>query len=62
MTNPLTTPTRFRADDNLEARLDRLRVWVAQVPNEHRPHVAARLDQLATLLGELVADMPDDAA
>ena len=55
MTNPLTTPTRVRADDDLEARIDRLRLWAGQVPNEHRPHIAARLDQLFVRLGELGA-------
>ena len=59
MTN---TPTRIRANENLHAQLDRLHLWIDQVPAEHRVHVSARLDQLAVLLGELVAGTPDDAA
>lgn len=49
------TPTRMRANENLHAQLDRLHVWIDAVPPAHRVHVAARLDQLARLLGELVA-------
>jgi len=55
----LTTTTRLRADDHLDERVDRLRLWVARVPTEHRAHVAARLDQLFVLLGELV-DAPTE--
>ena len=52
------TPTRNRANENLHAQLDRLHLWIDQVPAEHRVHVSARLDQLALLLGELVVN-PD---
>jgi hypothetical protein len=50
------TPSRIRANEDLHAQLDRLHVWIDQVPAEHRVHVAARLDQLAVLLGELASD------
>lgn len=50
------TPTRIRANEDLHAQLDRLHLWIEQVPVEHRAHVSARLDQLAVLLGELVAE------
>ncbi|MCO5307088.1 MAG: hypothetical protein M9906_14250 [Microthrixaceae bacterium] len=55
----LTTTTRLRADDDLAERLDRLRLWVDQVPPQYRGHVAATLDSLAVLLGELV-DAPTE--
>lgn len=42
------TPTRIRANDDLHAQLDRLHVWIEQVPDQHRSHVSARLDQLRT--------------
>lgn len=48
------TPTR-NANENLHDQLDRLHVWLDQVPSEHRAHVGRRIDQLALLLGELVA-------
>ena len=54
------TPTRIRANDDLHAQLDRLHLWIDQVPAEHRVHVSARLDQLAVLLGELVATPTED--
>lgn len=54
------TPTRIRANDDLHDQLDRLHVWIDHVPAEHRVHVSARLDQLARLLGELVAGTDDD--
>lgn len=53
------TPTRIRANDDLHAQLDRLHLWIDQVPAEHRVHVSARLDQLFVLLGELV-DAPTE--
>lgn len=56
----LTTTTRLRADDHLAERLDRLRLWVDQVPPQYRGHVAATLDSLAALLGELVATPTED--
>jgi len=56
----LTTTTRLRADDDLAERLDRLRLWVDQVPPQYRGHVAATLDSLAALLGELVATPTED--
>ena len=49
------TPTRNRANENLHDQLDRLHLWVDQVPPQYRGHVAATLDSLAALLGELVA-------
>ena len=52
------TPARNRANENLHDQLDRLHLWIDQVPAEHRVHVSARLDQLALLLGELVVN-PD---
>lgn len=52
------TPTRNRADDDLGDRLRRLAVWADAVPPHARAQVAARLDQLALLLGELVVN-PD---
>lgn len=52
------TPTRVPANENLHAQLDRLHVWLDQVPAEHRVHVGRRIDQLALLLGELVVN-PD---
>ena len=54
------TPTRIRANEDLHAQLDRLHLWIDQVPAEHRVHVSARLDQLAVLLGELVATPTED--
>lgn len=54
------TPTRIRANEDLHAQLDRLHLWIEQVPVEHRAHVAARLDQLFVLLGELVATPTED--
>ena len=54
------TPTRIRANENLHDQLDRLHLWIDQVPAEHRVHVSARLDQLAVLLGELVATPTED--
>ena len=54
------TPTRIRANENLHAQLDRLHLWIEQVPVEHRAHVAATLDSLAALLGELVATPTED--
>ena len=54
------TPTRIRANDDLHAQLDRLHLWIDQVPAEHRVHVSARLDQLAVLLGELAATPTED--
>lgn len=56
----LTTTTRLRADDHLDERVDRLRLWVDQVPPQYRGHVAATLDSLAALLGELVATPTED--
>jgi len=53
------TPARNRANENLHDQLDRLHLWIEQVPVEHRAHVAARLDQLFVLLGELV-DAPTE--
>ena len=53
------TPTRIRANEDLHAQLDRLHLWIEQVPVEHRAHVSARLDQLFVLLGELV-DAPTE--
>ena len=49
------TPARNRANENLHDQLDRLHLWVDQVPPQYRGHVAATLDSLAALLGELVA-------
>jgi len=54
------TPTRIPVDDDLAERLDRLRLWVDQVPPQYRGHVAATLDSLAALLGELVATPTED--
>ena len=55
----MSTPTRRPVDDDLAERLDRLRLWVDQVPPQYRGHVAATLDSLAVLLGELV-DAPTE--
>ena len=55
----MSTPTRRPVDDDLAERLDRLRLWVDQVPPQYRGHVAATLDSLAALLGELV-DAPTE--
>lgn len=54
------TTARPRVDDDLAERLDRLRLWVDQVPPQYRGHVAATLDSLAALLGELVATPTED--
>ena len=54
------TPTRIRANEDLHAQLDRLHLWVDQVPPQYRGHVAATLDSLAALLGELVATPTED--
>jgi len=56
----MSTPTRRPVDDDLAERLDRLRLWVDQVPPQYRGHVAATLDSLAALLGELVATPTED--
>ena len=53
------TPARNRANENLHDQLDRLHLWVDQVPPQYRGHVAATLDSLAALLGELV-DAPTE--
>ena len=53
------TPARNRANENLHDQLDRLHLWVDQVPPQYRGHVAATLDSLAVLLGELV-DAPTE--
>lgn len=60
MTTTNTTPVHVA--DELDERIDRLRTWVAHVPAQHRAHVAARVDQLFVLLGELVAEDPEPAA
>ena len=52
--------TRLRPNEDLHAQLDRLRLWVDQVPPQCRGHVAATLDSLAALLGELVATPTED--
>ena len=52
--------TRLRPNEDLHDQLDRLHVWIEQVPPEHRAHVAATLDSLAVLLGELVATPTED--
>ncbi|MCB1269515.1 MAG: hypothetical protein KDB19_15455 [Microthrixaceae bacterium] len=54
------TPARNRANENLHDQLDRLHLWVDQVPPQYRGHVAATLDSLAALLGELVATPTED--
>lgn len=54
------TPARNRANENLHDQLDRLHLWVDQVPPQYRGHVAATLDSLAVLLGELVATPTED--
>ena len=56
----MSTPTRRPVDDDLAERLDRLRLWVDQVPPQYRGHVAATLDSLAALLGELAATPTED--
>lgn len=56
----MSTPTRRPVGDDLAERLDRLRLWVDQVPPQYRGHVAATLDSLAALLGELVATPTED--
>ena len=52
--------TRLRPNEDLHDQLDRLHVWVDQVPPQYRGHVAATLDSLAALLGELVATPTED--
>ena len=54
------TPARNRANENLHDQLDRLHLWVDQVPPQYRGHVAATLDSLAALLGELVVNPTED--
>ena len=54
------TPARNRANENLHDQLDRLHLWIDQVPPQYRGHVAATLDTLAALLGELVATPTED--
>jgi len=54
------TPARNRANENLHDQLDRLHLWVDQVPPQYRGHVAATLDSLAALLGELAATPTED--
>ena len=54
------TPARNRANENLHDQLDRLHLWIDQVPPQYRGHVAATLDSLAALLGELVATPTED--
>lgn len=50
--------TNAPPDDDLGDRLHRLAVWADAVPPHARAQVAARLDALAALLGELVVN-PD---
>lgn len=52
--------TNAPPDDDLGDRLHRLAVWADAVPPHARAQVAARLDTLAALLGQLCADTPDD--
>lgn len=45
---------------DLSDRLERLKVWADRCPPHARPQVAARLDALAVLLGQVVADTEED--
>lgn len=46
--------------DDLGDRLRRLALWADQVPRVHRVAVAATIDKLAVLLGDVVEDRPDE--
>ena len=51
--------TRIDNGDDLGDRLRKLALWIDQVPPHARRQVAVRLDWLALLLGQLVADADD---
>jgi len=52
--------TNAPPDDDLGDRLRRLAQWADRVPPHTRAQLAVRIDALTTLLGRLVADVPDD--
>lgn len=64
--SPNTAVCRTASDmsDNgstaLSDQLERLKLWCDRCPPHARAQVAARLDALAVLLGQLVADVEDD--
>ena len=58
----MTTPTTPAPSTDLGDQLRRLSSWVDNVPHHARAQVQVRIDQLAALVGQVVADTPDDAA
>ena len=55
-----TRPQRLDHGDPLGDRLRRLATWADRTPPHARQQVSVLLDQLAVLLGRLVAENEDD--